>query len=261
MSKNTIFFMSLALFVASLISGCISHEELINFNQGPPFGAVADSIPPVPPLRIQPDDPLYIHVQTIEPDAAVPYNLESAPLENTGSNDAQVNFLVDRDGNIEMPGIGTVKLSGLTVIEARDTLRNRLRPFIKDPVVVVRLGQFRFTVLGEVRAPGTFNLGEERVSLLEAIGMAGDMTNYANRAKVLVIREEAGLRSYGFLNLQSTDVFKSPYFYLRPNDVVYIEPIKDKIGAVSDQFTRIAPWIGAGITALNLIIIILNTRR
>jgi polysaccharide export outer membrane protein len=189
------------------------------------------------------------------------YNLESAPLENTGGNDAQVNFLVDREGYIEMPGIGSIKLSGLTVIEARDSIRNRLKPYIKDPVVIVRYGQFRFTVLGEVRAPGTFNLSEERISLLEAIGMAGDLTNYANRSKVMVIREEEGLRSYGILNLQSTEIFRSPYFYLRPNDVIYIEPTKDKIGSVSDQFTRIAPWIGAGITALNLIIIILNTRQ
>lgn len=242
-------------------SGCISHTDLLNFNQGPPFAAVADSIPPVPPLRIRPDDPIYIHVQTLETDAAVPYNLEAAPIESTGGKNTQGNFLVDREGSIEMPGIGKVRLGGLTTMEARDTLRNLLSSFIKDPVVIVRLGQFRFTVMGEVRAPGTFIFSEERISLLEAIGMAGDMTNYANRSKVLVIREEAGLRSYGLLNLQSTAVFQSPYFYLRPNDVVYIEPIKDKIGAVSDQFTRIAPWIGAGITALNLIIIILNTRQ
>jgi polysaccharide export outer membrane protein len=249
------------ILLSALLNGCISHQDLINFNQGEPFPASAESIVQAPPLKIQPDDPLYIHIQTYEPDGAILFNPESAAPGNTGAKEAPVNFLVDRDGFIEMPGIGPVKLSGLTTIEARDTLRNRMKSFIKDPVVVVRFGQFRFTVLGEVRAPGTFNLSEERISLLEAIGTAGDMTNYANRSKVLVIREEEGMRSYGWVNLQSTSVFRSPYFYLRPNDVIYIEPTKDKIGAVSDQFTRIAPWIGAGITALNLIIIILNTRR
>jgi len=261
MIKNYLLRIFLGISIAALLNSCISHADLVNFNQGPPFTSSTDSITTPPPLRIQPDDPLYIHVQTFEPDGAKMFNLESAPLENTGGNDAQVNFLVDREGYIEMPGIGSIKLSGLTVIEARDSIRNRLKPYIKDPVVIVRYGQFRFTVLGEVRAPGTFNLSEERISLLEAIGMAGDLTNYANRSKVMVIREEEGLRSYGILNLQSTEIFRSPYFYLRPNDVIYIEPTKDKIGSVSDQFTRIAPWIGAGITALNLIIIILNTRQ
>ncbi len=246
-----------------LLNACVSHQELVNFNQGPAFPTQPDSIGALPMLRIQPDDALYISIHALEqPEATQPFNLSPLAANDgrTGAN-AQANYLVDDAGHVEMPIIGTVRLAGLSIPEARDTIRTRLLPYLKAPVVHIRFVQFKFTILGEVKSPTTFTLSEERVTLLEALGMAGDLTNYANRTNILVIREENGLRSFGRVNIQARDVFRSPYFYLRPNDVIYVEPTKDKIGAVSDQFTKALPWIGTGTAALNLIIILLNSTR
>ncbi len=258
--KSSLF---LSLFSMLLVSSCVRHRELVNFNSGPAFPALPDSVGALPVLRIQPDDALLISIHTLEPDAAIPFNI--APLiaggGAMGGGGASANYLVDDQGFVEMPVIGALRLAGLSVPEARDTIRNRILPFVKAPIVNIRFTQFRFTVLGEVRSPTTFTLAEERITILEALGMAGDLTNYANRNNILIIREENGLRSFGRLDIQARDVFRSPYFYLRPNDVIYVEPIKDKVGTVTDQFTKIVPWIGAGTALLNLIIIISQSRR
>ncbi len=248
-----------ALLLAVLaLSSCVKHRELVNFNQGPEFPA-QDAIGALPVLRIQPDDALYITVHTLEPADAAPFNISPGQSANAMAGANAANYLVDDQGAIEMPVIGSVAVGGLTLAEARDTIRNRLLPYLKAPIVNIRFTQFRFTVLGEVKNPTTFTLAEERISILEALGMAGDLTNYANRNNILVIREENGQRSFGRIDVQARDVFRSPYFYLRPNDVIYIEPTKNKTGAVTDQFTKALPWIGAGTAFLNLVLIL--TRR
>lgn len=238
------------------LSSCVTHEELVNFNKGPEFSTRPDSIGALPVLRIQPDDALFITVHTLEPTDAAPFNIAPGQTANAESGANAANYLVDGQGQIEMPVIGSVVVGGLSVAEARDSIRQRLLPYLKAPIVNIRFTQFRFTVLGEVKNPTTFTLAEEKISILEALGMAGDLTTYANRNNILVIREENGLRSFGRIDVQARDVFRSPYFYLRPNDVIYIEPTKDKTGSVTDQFSKALPWIGAGTAFLNLVLIL-----
>ncbi len=250
----------LLILPALWFSSCVTHEELLNFSQGPPFPLQPDSIGVVNVLRIQPDDALFISIHTEEPDAAIAFNLVSGATPATQGGGG-ANYLVDEKGVIEMPVIGPVRLAGLSVPEARDTIRARLSPYVKAPIVNIRFTQFRFTVLGEVKNPTTFTLSEEKITILEALGMAGDLSNYANRTNILVIREENGMRSFGRINIQARDVFRSPYFYLRPNDVIYVEPSKDKVGTVQDQFTKIMPWVGVGTATLNLIFIIISSTR
>lgn len=253
-------FIILSLTLGVGLTSCLNHKELVNFNQGPEFPAQPDSIGSLPILRIQPDDALLITIHTTEQDAVRAFELPSTATGDAPGRATSANYLVDDNGFIEMPFVGALQVAGLSVPEARDSIRARLLPFFKTPIVNIRFTQFRFTVLGEVKNPTTFTFAEEKITVLEALGMAGDLTNYADRNDILIIREENGLRSFGYVNVQSRDIFRSPYFYLRPNDVIYVKPIKHKTATVTDQFTKVLPWIGAGTAVLNLILI-LSQRR
>ncbi|MCB0572315.1 MAG: polysaccharide biosynthesis/export family protein [Phaeodactylibacter sp.] len=250
----------LIILVIILFGSCVSHQELLNFNEGPDFPVQPQDVPEPPALRIQPDDALFINIHALDQELAAPFNL--APLNTTsqGGTATAANFLVDSEGYIEMPVVGAFHVGGLTIPEARDSLRRSLEPFLQGPIVTIRFTQFRFTVLGEVKTPTTFTLPEEKITILEALGMAGDLTNYGNRTNILVVREENGQRSYGHINLHDRNVFQSPFFYLRPNDVIYVEPLKQKTGSISDQAAKVLPWISAGTVLLNLIIILSRQR-
>ncbi len=243
-----------------LLSSCIKYPQLVNFNEGPELSATPQAIANLPVIRIQPDDALAISVHTVNMDAAAPFNLNGvASNGNTGA--VQGNYLVDPAGYIEYPSLGHIKAGGLTTTELRDTLLARLAPYLNDPIVYVRFTNFSFTVLGEVKAPGAYTFPEEKMTILEAIGRTGDLTSYADRTNILVIREQDGARSFGRVNLRDRAVFQSPYFYLRQNDVIYVEPIRQKTASVADPTNKILPWISASVTLINLIFIITSRRN
>lgn len=155
----------------------------------------------------------------------------------SGGSPGSGGFLVDEQGNIEYQGIGLLHVDGLSRSALKDTLTSRLKEFLKNPYFTVRFLNYRFTMLGEISRPGIFNIPNEHINLLEAIGLAGDLTFYGRRDNVLVIRENNGRREYGRLDLTKPEVMASPYFYLQPNDVVYVEQTKKKIAA-NDQVTQ-----------------------
>jgi len=165
-------------------------------------------------------------------------------------------YLVDLSGDIEFPVLGKIHLGGLTMEQARDTFKQRLSRHLANPIVNLRWLNFKFTVLGEVNHPATYTLPERSVSVLEAVGLAGDLTNYGNRKNILIIREQDGQREFGRLDLQDRNVFNSPFFYLKQNDVIYVEPLKQKTGVVSDQATKVLPWVSAGAILTNVILLI-----
>jgi polysaccharide export outer membrane protein len=145
-------------------------------------------------------------------------------------------YLVDENGNIQFQGLGQLHIEGLTRSALRDTLDVKLMPFLVHPYYSIRFLNYKFTMLGEVARPGIFSIPGERVSLLEALGMAGDMTFYGRRDNVLVMRENDGKREWARLDLTKPEIVASPYFYLQSNDVVVIEPTRKKVVA-SDQVT------------------------
>lgn len=247
--------------------GCVSHEQLVNFNQGPEFPAAGQAIAPVPEPLIQPFDALALSINALDAEAVAPFNLPATnptgALAPTGSGPAQAgaNYQVDAQGNIELPLVGTFHIGGLTVAQARDSIAAVLTRYVKNPFITLRrFAQFRFTVLGEVKTPTTFTLTEDRVTILQAIGMAGDLTNYGDREHILVVREQNGQRLYGHVNLRDRNVFLSPYFYLQRDDVLYVQPLKQKAATVADQTTKLAPFISLGIGVLNLVAIIVTRR-
>ena len=244
------------------LSSCVTHEELLNFSQGPAFPESAEDITNLPELRIQADDLLSIRIKALDPLAAEPFNLDpiNLPLGNiqaSGSIRPLIGYLVRRDGKIDMPIIGKIEAAGLTTDELQDSILTKLHPYLKEPAVVVRYLNFRITVLGEVTTPGTFLVANERVTILDLLGLAGDITPYGNRSNILVIREQNGQRTTGRLNLQDRDIFKSPFFYMQQNDVIYVEPLKTRTASIRDQSQRILPWLSA-ITALTTLALTLT---
>ncbi len=180
---------------------------------------------------IQKNDQLWITVGGSNPLDLVALNSAVGTGSGPGGVSTQiglgaVGFLVEADGKIKIPYVGKVQAQGLTRSQLEDTLKNLYKDYTKNPVVNVRFLNYHFSVLGEVRNKGSFAMTNERTTILEAISMAGDLTELSKRNNILVIREINGERTYARVNLLSKDLFKSPYFYLKTNDVVYVEPVK-----------------------------------
>ena len=212
-------------------------------------------------LRYQANDLLSINVTALDMDAARPFNLfvSSPNILNNLSVTGQIRqqtYLIDEKGEINFPVLGKITIGGLSRDEATDFLETKLKDYLKDPVVTLRLTNFRISVLGEVKLPGNYTILNERVSILEALALAGDLNITGKRANLLLIREEDGVLTKNYIDLTSNDLFNSQYFYLRPNDILYVEPNKAKVRSSTDalRFTSISLSV---ITTLTTILSIL----
>jgi polysaccharide export outer membrane protein len=224
----------------------------------------SDTIANLSDLRLQPDDLLSITVSSNNPDASRPFNPSGdansmatmAQAMQGAMNVAEMTtgYFVDADGFIDFPNIGKLYVNKKTLTETKAILLDKLKTFIKDPVVNIRFLNLKITVMGEVLRPGTIRLTNKRLTIFEAIGMAGDLTPYSNRRNILLIREKNGKRTLARLNLQSSNIFRSPYYYLQQNDVVIVEPTKNRTNTVADPASRTIPYITAGISVIALIL-------
>ena len=187
--------------------------------------------------KIMPKDLLTIVVSCTNPELAVPFNLVAATPASVSAVNSQSTvqpvlqqYLVDNEGRINFPVLGTLKVGGLTKSEAEQLIVNNLKPYIKEsPIVTVRMANYKISVLGEVARPGTFTISNEKVNLLEALAMAGDMTVWGLRDNVKLIREDAnGKQEIHTLDLNKAETILSPYYWLQQNDVVYVTPNKTK---------------------------------
>jgi polysaccharide export outer membrane protein len=185
---------------------------------------------------IQSDDILSITVNTVDPAASEVINNGNTPKPTGGVNIANnigqqliSGYYVDRDGNVEMPILGKLKLAGLTTLQAREVVRKQAERFFKEPAVNIRYANYKVTILGEVTRPGTYVVPNEKVSLLDALGYAGDLTIYGKRSNVLLIRKQGDGKSKAIkFDLTKKEILNSEYFYLSQNDVLYVEPAKAK---------------------------------
>src|SRR5690606_26571685 len=210
--------------------------------------------------EIQPDDLLKITVSSLSQESNMLFN--AGILTTTGNNAISTSplndgYLVDKAGEINFPVLGKIKIGGLTKDEAIEEVSFRLREYVKDPIVNIRFMNFKVTVIGEVNRPSTFTVATEKITILEALGLAGDMTPYGKRENVLVIRDKDGVRSANRLNLNDKSILSSPYYYLTQNDVVYVEP--DKMKAVQ---VNVNPNRTQAITIASsiLVALIINSR-
>jgi polysaccharide biosynthesis/export protein len=207
---------------------------------------------------IQKNDLLSIQVYSasIRPEADAPYNLPQA----TGSGStSQTGFLVNARGEIDYPRIGTIKAEGLTKTQLSDAIKQKLAGQLTDPVVLIRFVNYKITVLGEVNAPGSFTVPTERLTIFEALGLAGDVNEFGKRDRVRVLRETNGQRETGIVDLTSKDLFNSPYYNLQQNDVVLVEQTGERTRQREQQ--RIASQIGIASTIITTIALIISLTK
>jgi polysaccharide export outer membrane protein len=238
-------------------ASCAGQKKLSNNyleNVGDTTASITTALPD--PI-IHKNDILSIRVysMSINPATDVPYNLpeQSAAV---GMGTSTSGFLVDQNGNIEYPRLGTIHAEGLTKERLASEIKKRLEGQLTQPSVIVRFVNYRVTVLGEVRSPGVFPVASDQVTILEALGMAGDVTDFGKKTTVKVLRENNGKREIGTLDLTSKDMFTSPYYHLQQNDVVVVEQAKRKIHQQEQQ--NVAQQIGIAISVITAIALILN---
>ncbi|MDB5001259.1 MAG: Polysaccharide biosynthesis/export protein [Mucilaginibacter sp.] len=237
-----------------LLSACSNEKSLVNFqktNKNQDTISITTAYVP----KIQTGDILSIYVNSLSPEASSFFNPYKAGVTSNGSTDnATSGYLVDASGDIELPLVGNIRVTGHTTSQVRDTLKVLLKQYLKEPTVLVRFLNFKISLLGEVAKPNVYNIPNEMITLPEALSMAGDLTSFARRDSIQIIRDVNGKKEFGYVNLTNRNVFSSPYYYLHANDLVYVKPSKIK----ARQNDRSFQFVTLGISLLSLIIIIIR---
>jgi len=212
------------------------------------------------PLRLQTDDQIQVVISSISPEAAVMFNLMGTTVNNGTANTTQMVqsvYTISPSGNITIPGIGDIKVQGLTTDEAKVAVKKVVVDYLKDAVVSVTLINFRVTIMGEVNRPSTYQVAGEKINILQALGMAGDLTVFAKRDNIKVFRKGDDKVEVGTINLNTSDAMRSNFYNLKQNDVVIVEPAKSK-GLQAEGLNIIVP---AATSILSLIIVALTRIR
>ncbi|GAL67072.1 polysaccharide biosynthesis/export family protein [Jejuia pallidilutea] len=256
-SKKQTFFSAVILVITLLQFSCGSSEKIVYFQNAKDFETIVDTDTFTPKFKV--NDIVSIHVSTFDLEAVKPFNLTRGT--EASANSVPIDYLVDNDGNIDYPVLGKIKLLGLTVEESKELLKEKLSEYLKDPIINIRILNFRVSILGEVRSPGRYSISGERITLLEAIALAGDLTIKGKRDNVTVIRDFQGTKTYTKVDLTSKELFNSPVYYLTQNDIVYVEPNKSAISSgFIDSRTSIAISI-ASILITSTIILVTQLNR
>jgi len=253
------------LMLLLFLGSCTSYKSLLNYNEIPRIPQGPQAITNFQPIVIQPNDLIRINISSLDKDAASPFSLSGGTVDqqggNTGASSGFDTYLVSSNGDIDFPTVGKIRLKGLQIEEAKEKILSLLNPYFKQaPIVQLRLTNFKVNVNGEVNRPGSFQVSNDRVTIIEAVTLAGDFTNYARRDSILIIREQDGVRDFGYVTFNSAEIFSSPYFYLQQNDVVYVQPDKTKVAAVRDPANRFLPWISAIVSVIALSITVSRSR-
>lgn len=237
----------LVVCMAVFLSACTSTKKIIYLQDVVPLKQ--QEIEQKYEVIIHSDDLLAIMVNSRDPELALPFNMPMITYQLGSASTGQqrvLGYLVDTNGNIDFPILGQIHAEGLTRMQLTELIKNKLieGDLIKDPIVTVQFLNFKISVMGEVSRPGSFTISGDRITLLEALSMAGDLTIYGRRDRVGVIRENDGKRTILFHDLRSADIFNSPCYYLQQNDIVYVEPNKTKAGQSSiNQNNSIGVWV------------------
>ncbi|MEJ5961910.1 polysaccharide biosynthesis/export family protein [Pedobacter immunditicola] len=227
---------ALYLLLGSLLYSCGSYKKTTYFQDINRSVVTREKVTNYLPPTIQHDDILGISISSLNPESSAVFNFAS----NAGNGDTEIlsGNLVDQKGEIQLPVIGNIKAYGLTTAQLKEHIRMKLIPYLKEPVVMIKLMNFKVSVMGDVAKPGLFKVPSERLTIPEAISLAGDLNMTALR-KVLIIRENDGERLFVTVDLTKKNIFDSPYYYLKTNDVIYVEAGKTKDPALNQTYQKI----------------------
>lgn len=241
------------LYFILILSSCASRKDIVYFQ-----GNEQINTDNYYSFRFKKDDFISINISGIDESS---YKLFNSPQSVTNLNKGYTNgvppingYLIDVNGNIDFPVLGTIKLEGLTRFEAIELFKSKLKDYLQNPVITIQIQNFRVTILGEVRNPGTFTIPNEKISILELIGLAGDLTINAVRSNIKVIREENNIKKEYIIDITKKDFINSPVFYLNQNDIVYIEPNRAKINS-----SIVSSAAGVFISIATLLVTTINT--
>ncbi|MEJ7560419.1 MAG: polysaccharide biosynthesis/export family protein [Pedobacter sp.] len=230
------------LFVLTLTS-CTSYKKIQYFQDLKYSNGKPEPITNYQPITIQPSDILSISVTSLN------------PLAYNDSLGRVVGYSVDIDGNIKLPLLGKVKVGGQTTAAAEEQIQGQLKPFLKNPEVIVHMNNFKISVMGDVASPNVYNVTSDRITVTEALSMAGDLNITAQSKNILLVRETNGQREFIPLDLTSVKLFNSPYFYLKHHDMIYVQPDKIKYAGL-DGGTRTFSLV---LSSLSVIVVLITT--
>ncbi|TNE55625.1 MAG: polysaccharide export protein [Bacteroidetes bacterium] len=258
--KSKLFHTTILIVVLGiLLPACKTREKLVYFQHGDLPDSTEQKIPFE--FRYKPNDIVSINISSSNPELVKPFNANLLPSNYpdgyTSGNASRDGYLIDEQGEIQFPVIGSIKIGGLSRTEAIEVMTKKLKEYVDDPIVNMRVTNFKVTILGSVNQPGTFNIPNERISLLEALGLAKDTKITGIRKNVLIIRDEDGQKKEYRIDLTSREFYKSQVYYLEQNDVVYVEPNKkERFGStVFKSSTGIfVSSVTVVLTALNIIL-------
>lgn len=248
-------------------ASCVTQKQLTYFREVD--SNTADSVNKVFESQIDPvikaGDALTITVSALDQEAVVPYNLPTVAFSTPGTEQLTIAqslqyYIVDAEGKIEFPVLGTLNVLGMKTTDVAIMIEDKLSTQVKDPMVLVRLINAKVTVMGEVNRPGQYTMPNGRMTLLDALGAAGDLSPYGQRDNVLITRETNGKLEFHRLNLNSDELFTSPYYYLQQNDVIYVSP--NKVRAINS--TNINLWLSVVSTvasATTVVVTVVNAAK
>lgn len=252
---------SICAFAAATLAGCASYKDIVYFQdinerELKPLQTEYEAV-------IKKDDRLVIVVSGSDKTVTAPYNLTLTELTGVTSGvsnnpeQATLSYLVDSQGDIEFPILGRIHVEGMTRNELVQHLTTEIGKDVKDPIVYVNFKNFKITVLGEVRSPGTYTIDSEKISVLQALGRAGDLSLTAKRDGIILIREVDGVQQHYNIDLRNSDILESPYFYMQQNDVLYIPPSPTRVAqgtAATGLWGAMLSTISSAISVITLII-------
>ena len=248
LKKNIVSLLVLLL----LLSSCASRKDLVYYQD---IDSVQMNNSTYQSL-LQPDDLLTIIVRGENPEAVVAFNMPNISYNTNDQVGVEIQrlftYLIDSENNINFPVIGKIKLGGLSRVDAEKALVKEISKYVINPKIDLRILNYKITVQGEVNKPGTYPITSERVTVLEALSIAGDLTVYGKRNNILLLREENGAKKVVRMDLTKSDFINSPYYYLRQNDVIYVEPNKTKINGAA-----VGPNTGIILSAVSLLVTVI----
>ncbi|TCD01974.1 polysaccharide export protein [Pedobacter frigidisoli] len=246
----------LSVYAVTLIFSCGSYKKIPYFQDLNPTTPLNEQISNYVPLLVQPGDNLGINVSSRNPESSsvFNYNLNRANgnnFDNSAENPV-TGYLVDEKGDIHLPLLGNQKAAGLTTSQLREQISKKLETFYKDPVVNIRILNFKVAIFGDVQRPGVYAVQNERATITQALTLAGDLNITAVR-NITLIREENGKRSFIPIDLKSKKIFESPYYYLKNNDEIYVQPDRTKYATV-DRGYRTATLVLSGLSIIAIVL-------
>lgn len=244
------------LLLVFVLTSCLSHRKQVYFNSDEfvlNTPVLKENSPPQ--YKLEPDDVLSIKVQSLDPEVSNFFNIDNTSIQRIGNDPASLfltGYSIDENGFITLPTIGQLKVSGLTVYETQELVQRTIDEYLKNAIVLVKLVSFKISVIGEVNQPGYFYIYNNQANLPEALALAGDLSDFGNRENIKLIRQTPGGPEVTLLDLTDPDLLSSPYYYLMPNDVIYVEPVK--ASASRSNLTPLNIFIGAISTVIAILV-------